>query len=225
MSDKPEKEKKPDAHAPQGGEAKKKAGIAALLTKLPVMLGGVMVVEAAVLLLGVKMLSGGPQSAAGAEIELHAEEGQEADAAHGEKAADDGHGEAKKDDAHGGAKPDAKAAKAADPKKSFELSVVEFRAPNKLGGRTFLYDVSIWAIVRGSNKSKVESAIKDREALIKDRVRTIIAQSDPDKLIGGTEPGLETLRRQVKYQLDEIIGEGLIDEVLVPKCIPFRTDF
>jgi flagellar basal body-associated protein FliL len=61
--------------------------------------------------------------------------------------------------------------------------------------------------------------------LIKDRVRTIIAQSDPDKLIGGAEPGLETLRRQVKYQLDEIIGEGLIDEVLVPKCIPFRTDF
>jgi hypothetical protein len=107
MSDKPEKEKKPDAHAPEGGGARKKAGLAALLTKLPVMLGGVMVVEAAVLLLGVKMLSGGPQSAAGAEIELHAEEGQEADAAHGEKA-DAGHGEAKKDDAHGGAKPDAK---------------------------------------------------------------------------------------------------------------------
>jgi len=61
--------------------------------------------------------------------------------------------------------------------------------------------------------------------LIKDRIRTIIAQSDPEKLGGGSEPGLETLRRQVKYQLDEIVGEKIVDEVLVPRCIPFRTDY
>jgi len=30
---------------------------------------------------------------------------------------------------------------------------------------------------------------------------------------------------KVKYQLDQIIGDGLIDEVLVPKCIAFRTDY
>jgi hypothetical protein len=29
----------------------------------------------------------------------------------------------------------------------------------------------------------------------------------------------------VKYQLDIILGDGVIEEVLVPKCIPFRTDF
>ncbi len=67
--------------------------------------------------------------------------------------------------------------------------------------------------------------ITEHEALIQDRVRTIIAQSDPDKLGGGSEPGLETLRRQVKYQLDEIVGDGLIDDVLIPRCIPFRTDY
>ena len=61
--------------------------------------------------------------------------------------------------------------------------------------------------------------------MIKDRIRTIIAQSDPEKLGGGSEPGLETLRRQVKYQLDEIVGEGVIDEVVVPKCIPFPVNF
>jgi hypothetical protein len=37
---------------------------------------------------------------------------------------------------------------------------------------------------------------------------------------------LETLRRQVKYQLDQILGDDkLIDEVLVPRCIAFRTDY
>ena len=48
---------------------------------------------------------------------------------------------------------------------------------------------------------------------------------DPEKLGGGSEPGLETLRRQVKSQLEIIIGDGMIDEVLVPRCIPFRADF
>jgi len=57
------------------------------------------------------------------------------------------------------------------------------------------------------------------------RIRTIIAQSDTEKLGGGSEPGLETLRRQVKYQLDEIIGEGMVEEVLVPRCIPFRAEY
>ncbi|MGC4031611.1 MAG: hypothetical protein QM754_07740 [Tepidisphaeraceae bacterium] len=67
--------------------------------------------------------------------------------------------------------------------------------------------------------------MKDRGALIKDRVRTIIAQSDPEKLGGGAEPGLETLRRQVRFVLEQIVGDGIIEDVLVPRCIGFRTDY
>jgi len=85
--------------------------------------------------------------------------------------------------------------------------------------------VSIFVVCKSEYEKQVKDALKEREALIKDRVRTIIAQSDPEKLVGGSEPGLETLRRQVKYQLDTIVGEGMIEEVLVPKCIPFRTDY
>jgi flagellar basal body-associated protein FliL len=88
-----------------------------------------------------------------------------------------------------------------------------------------LYDVSIYLVTKQEFGEQVKQTIKDRDALIKDRIRTIIAQSDPEKLGGGSEPGLETLRRQVKYQLDEIIGEEMISEVLVPRCIPFRTDY
>ena len=103
--------------------------------------------------------------------------------------------------------------------------MLDFRSPNKISGRQYLYDVSIYVVTKFSHQEKVKAIIADREALIKDRVRTIIAQSDPEKLGGGSEPGLETFRRQVKYQLDEIVGEGLIDDVLVPKCIPMRVDF
>ncbi|MBC8109378.1 MAG: hypothetical protein H7Z14_22530 [Anaerolineae bacterium] len=220
MSDKAEK--KPDA-APAAAPADKKdagakpaagaaapaaagGGIGGMLSKTPVLLGGVMIIEAVVLFAGMKFLGGSPKAAAGAEVASAVDE-------HG-----DGHGAAAGE--HG-----EKGAGVANNKKSIEIEVLSFRAPNKLSGRTFLYDVSIFAVTKTSNEATVKSAIGDRKNLITDRIRTIIAQTDPEKLGGGSEPGLETLRRQVKYQLDQIVGEGLIDEVLVPRCIPFRTDY
>lgn len=203
MSDKAEK--KPDAAPAAGGDKKDakapKGGAAGLLAKTPVLMGGVMLIEAVVLFAGFKFLGAGAPAA---------------NAAHTASLEEGGHG----DDAHGDGK-----GSAVDKKKTVEVNVLDFKAPNKLSGRTFLYDVSIYLVTKQEFGEQVKQTIKDREALIKDRIRTIIAQSDPEKLGGGSEPGLETLRRQVKYQLDEIIGEEMISEVLVPRCIPFRTDY
>ena len=188
MSDKAEK--KPDAPAEGApaakAEEKKKGG--GFLTKTPVLLGGVMVIEAAALIGGFKIFGGKPQSAEAALVTPN---------------------------------PAADAAK----KKTIEVPVVDFKALNRSNGHTFLFDISIVAVTKADNEQKVTDTFKDSKALIEDRLRTIIAESDPEKLSGGTEPGLETLRRQVKYQLDRILGDGVIDEVLVPRCIPYRTDF
>ena len=164
-----------------------------------------MIIEAAVLFAGFKFLgSGRPAAAAGAEI-VSEEKSEKSEAGkEGEK------GE--------------KSAKPLDKKKSVEVRVMEFKAPNKKSGSSFLYDLKICAVTKGEFQKRVEDAIAEKEPLIQDRIRTIIAQSDPEKISGG-EPGLETFRRQVKYQLDEIIGDGMIDEVLVPRCIAFRTDY
>lgn len=192
------------AAAPAAG-AKKAAGggIGGLLGKTPVMLGGVMVLEAVVLFAGFKFLGAGPKTTHGAEL-------APPDAAAVQK------------DAHGNPIPGG----ASGPKaKTVELLVLEFKAQNKQSGRTFLYDVVVYVVTKSEFEQRVKDTIAARGALIKDRVRTIIAQNDPEKLGGGSEPGLETLRRQVKHQLDEIIGDGMIEEVLVPRCIPFRTDF
>ena len=211
MADKAEK--KPDAAAAAAAAGDKKdakgaktagGGASALLTKTPVLMGGVMLLEAVVLFAGFKFLGAGAPPA---------------DAAHIANL-DDGHGNSGHGDGKGS---DGKAP--LDKRKTVEVNVLDFKAPNKLSGRTFLYDVSIYLVTKNEHAESVKQTIKDREALIKDRVRTIIAQSDPEKLGGGSEPGLETLRRQVKYQLDEIIGEEMISEVLVPRCIPFRTDY
>jgi flagellar basal body-associated protein FliL len=202
MADKAEK--KHDAAPPaekgkEGAAPEKKAG-GGLLTKLPVLLGGVMIIEAVVLFAGFKFLGGGgPKAAAGAELV--------------------------NPDKPGAAAPGTLSNDASDPNRPCELEVVDFRSPNKISGRMYLYDVSVYVVTKLPHQETVKAILADREALIKDRIRTIIAQSDPEKLGGGSEPGLETFRRQVKYQLDEIVGDGLIDDVLVPKCIPIRADF
>lgn len=120
--------------------------------------------------------------------------------------------------------PDGEASVSADPGDWVEIQVVEFRAPNKVSGRLLLIDVSIYMAVKSQHQQKAADMLKARGALITDRIRTIIAQSDPERLGGEAEPGLETLRRQIKYQLDEILGEGIVEEVLVPRCIPIRAD-
>jgi len=191
----------PAAPAAHGEEAKKGGG--GLLKSLPVLLGGVMLIEAIVLFAGFKFLGSGPKGASAAIVE--------------EK---DGHG-AKSAGGHGGGEKGA----AKGDRKSVEMPLLKLKGLNSRGGRTRLYDVRIVVAVATDHEEKVKAIIKDREATIQDRVRTIIAQSDPEKLGGGSEPGLETLRRQVKYILDEIVGEGMIEEVLVTDCTPFRTDF
>lgn len=199
MSDKPDK--KPDAKADKKEPAKEAAAPAAaaggggLLAKTPVILAAVMLIEAVVLFAGFKFLGGGAPKTASAAELVTAS------------------GSSGKDGA------------VADSNTMAELPVVDFRAPNKRSGRTFLYDVSIYVSTQAKFKDRVKQKISDCDALIKDRIRTIIAESDPAKLGGGTEPGLETLRRQIKYQLNQIIGDNMINEVLIPRCTPFRTDY
>lgn len=198
-------EKKPEAapaaakeHAEKKDDAHKPAA-AGLLAKTPVLLGIVMVIEAVVLFAGFKFLGGGPKNAAAVEIKTEEESG------HG------GHGEI------AGPKP--------SPEKDREIDVLQsFKARNVQSGRSFIYDLSVSIQVKAENEEKMKDKVKMRDTLIKDRIRTIIATMDPDKL-GGAEPGLETLRRQIKSQLEIILGEGMIEEVLVPSCTPFRADF
>jgi len=106
--------------------------------------------------------------------------------------------------------------------KDAEVPIIEAKLPNNQTGRLFLYDLNVVAKVSEKEKTKVEELLKERQAEVKDRIRTIIASSDPKSL---SEPGLETLRRQLSYQLEQDLGHDLIKELLIPKCTPFRAEF
>jgi flagellar basal body-associated protein FliL len=209
MAEKPEKkgeEKAAPASAPAarptGGEEKKPAAAkGGLFKSMPVLLGVVMVLEAAILFAAFKMFGGGPKAAHGADLATaNSHEG-------GGKAGGSGGAAAK-----GGEKD------------LVELQILSFKSPNKVSGKTYLFEVTVIALTKPDCKETLEQAFKRREGSIQNAVRTIIAEIDPDKLTGAKEPGLETFRRQVKYRLEEFVGEGMIEDVLVTKCIPYRGD-
>ncbi len=215
-------DKSADGGGADGGEkpAGKLGGIVKLVKKTPVLIGGVMVVEALVLLVGVKMLSGGPSSAHGAELAepaAHAEEAP-AEAAHGEGAAAEGHGEAP---AHG----EEPAAAPLNPNDLAVVPLVDMRGTKRSDGRTYLFQIKLAALTTGKYSKRVEAFVKARSPLVQDRIRTVIAEIDGEKLRGESEPGLETFRRQVKVRVNELLGEKMVDEVLVQDCVLHRVDF
>jgi flagellar basal body-associated protein FliL len=51
----------------------------------------------------------------------------------------------------------------------------------------------------------------------------VIRSSEPQDL---QEDGLETLRRQIRHELSQVVGdEKMIEEILIPKCTPFKVDY
>jgi flagellar basal body-associated protein FliL len=105
--------------------------------------------------------------------------------------------------------------------KDAEVKLIADKLPNSQSGRLWMYDMQIVAKVSEKKKEKVTALLTERESEIRDRIRTIVASSDPKSL---AEPGLETLRRQIAYQLEQDIGKELVKEVLIPKCTPIRAE-
>ena len=107
--------------------------------------------------------------------------------------------------------------------KDVEIQLLDTHLPNRLhsSGCLYIYDLQVVTTTEEKNKKTLTDLIAERKASIHDRIRTIIASADP-KALG--EPGLETLRRQIQYQLEEAVGKELIKEVLIPKCTPMRGD-
>ena len=199
-------EEKHDAPAAEdGGEAPKKGGggILGMLTKTPVLVGGAMAVEAVAVFVGVKLMTGSPEQALADEVHLEG-------AAH----------EVEYDD-HGNP---ILAAPKADIGADVLIDVAELRAHNTKSGRHYLFDVTFYAVVKSEHAEDVKQKIETYKPLIQDRGRTIIGGIDPEKL-SGQEPALDTLRRKMRHELEQIVGHDVVKEIVVPRCVPFRIDY
>ena len=98
-----------------------------------------------------------------------------------------------------------------------ELLICELDAFNKKTGRLMMYHIQVVAIVNRGHEERLQKLVELRRGTISDRVTTVIRSAEPKYL---SEPGLETIRRQIKFELDKIFGdETLIIELLIPKLL------
>ena len=103
-----------------------------------------------------------------------------------------------------------------------EVLIAELDAYNNLSGRLYLYHLQVSAQVKPEAKTKIEKIIEQRGDTICDRINTVIRGADPKHL---NEPGLETMRRQIKFELDKILGDdSLVLELLIPKLLQSRAN-
>jgi len=106
---------------------------------------------------------------------------------------------------------------------SLELPVASVRVPNSNGARTMLYSVKVVARANQKDKDKVEEFLKKRKSTIEDTIGRVIRSAEEKHL---AEPGLETLKRQVRFEINALAGdEHMIEQILIPECMPLPAGF
>ena len=92
-----------------------------------------------------------------------------------------------------------------------ELALVECDAINRKSGQSIVVHLSISARVAAGDQDHAATLIERRQDTLKDRVQMILRSAD-------------TLKRQVKFEVDKILGDDkLVLEVLIPQILQSRS--
>ena len=106
---------------------------------------------------------------------------------------------------------------------SAEIELLQkFKVPNDKRGRLYIYDFDITLKVPGQREAEVTELVTGRKGEISDRIARLVRAADPSLL---HEPELKTLRMQIQHAIGEIADDqDIIIEVLIPRCVPLRSD-
>ncbi len=126
-----------------------------------------------------------------------------------------------------------------------EVLVAKIECPHTNTGRLYMISMTVYATVpksmikneegegeegesEESSGPDIEKMIKAKIAEIKDRMRTVVASADTSTLcLARSEKpdyGLTTLRRQFKAILDDVLGKGIVQDVLISDYMPRPMD-
>jgi len=104
-----------------------------------------------------------------------------------------------------------------------ELEVCHMRVPNSNGSQTTLYNIRIAVVVHYTSEEEVRGMLENRQHAIEDRIGQVVRSADQRHL---AEPGLESLKRQIQFELNNMLGDDqLIEAVLIPELMPLPTGF
>lgn len=106
---------------------------------------------------------------------------------------------------------------------SQELLVAKVRVLNSNGPKAMLYNVKVVVRVHHQNQSKVQEFCDSRKSTVEDAISRVIRSAE-ERHLG--EPGLETLKRQIRHELGVLLGDdSLVEQVLIPECMPMPTGY
>lgn len=160
--------------------------------KFMIIVGLLMAVEGVGVFFAVKMLSGGPAEATATEEGHDDEHGGE----HGGKVAID-------DMAKKG--------------KLEEVKLGDCRPSNKITGKLITFQLSVSVLVTQEDLEKMKEMITMNESRLRDRINFVVRSAEPEHI---NEPGLDTLKRRMKYEFDRVLEDSnIIKEVLVPEFL------
>jgi flagellar basal body-associated protein FliL len=102
-----------------------------------------------------------------------------------------------------------------------EVPLASTDTSNNLSGRLYIYHIEVSALVAAAKRDEFTKLVEDKKATIQDRINKVIRGAAPKHL---NEPGLETIRRQIQFELNKIFGDdSLVLELLIPKLMQSRT--
>ncbi len=107
-----------------------------------------------------------------------------------------------------------------------EVPLLEDKFQNMQSGRAYIWDTSIVLKVRSKDEQLVTDTLSKRAAEVKEATSLLFRRAPHAQL---TEPGLETLNRQLYVMLNDFIekdaeGKERIVKVMVPKCRGFPAE-
>lgn len=107
---------------------------------------------------------------------------------------------------------------------SKEIEIAKVRVQNTNGARPMLYSVTIEVKIPTDKESLItEDFLKNRKASVTDAISRIIRSADGKHL---SEPGLETLKRKIRFELGSLLGdEKVIEDVLIPEFTPMPMGY
>lgn len=98
----------------------------------------------------------------------------------------------------------------------------DFQVDNYMAGRTrMIVTIEVAAKVEGVNKEKLQKEVDEHSKEILNCIRILISSAQPDQI---KDPRLEVIKRGIQKGVEEIVGEGIIQEILLPVWQTYITD-
>lgn len=92
------------------------------------------------------------------------------------------------------------------------------RAINAKKGRLVYWGLKVFLQIRKADFELVKEKLITNENYVKQEIARIVADCEPFLL--EQEADHATLKRQIRFALNSVLGKGTINEVLVSECIP-----